>query len=598
MVRWMESSKLWKLVPTLALTAAIALLLAGVGIAAYNESAYTLQKRDEAGAQAGILAATVTAALAFNDKEAAQEYVDALYANREIQAAAVYDAKGVLFVGYARRAEKPFPEHVTGLNSEIEDGYLTVSMPVVQGTSQGTVELGSVHLRIVLEPFLRRLERYGGIALLVTMASLLVVVLGAAHAALSRANAELRGRTDALTEAYAQLQSETAERQRAEEALRQSQKMEAVGQLTGGVAHDFNNLLQAVGGSLELLERRLAAGRYDVDQYVKAARTAVNRAATLTQRLLAFSRRQPLSPRCLDLNALASDMHELIRRSVGESIQLETVLDRALWQVWADGNQIENALLNLAINARDAMPGGGRITIATANTELRREDAAVPPDLEPGPYVALTVSDTGTGMPPDVQVRAFEPFFTTKPIGQGTGLGLSQLYGFARQSGGHARIDSAVGRGTTVTLYLPRHSGASEEEAEEEVALDAPSRGEGTVLVVEDEALVRMLLVATLEEQHYTVLEAGEGETALEILRSGAQIDLLATDVGMPGMNGRQLAEMARQLRPGLKVLFLTGYAHNSGLNDRPLDHHTQLLSKPVAMGAFLAKVQEMIEAG
>ncbi len=581
----------------MALTAAIALLLAGVGIAVYNERAYTLQKTDEAGAQAAILAATVTAALAFNDRIAAQEYVDALQANREIRSAAVYDAKGVLFVSYARgNADAGFPAVDTASLSDgrTEDGFVTVSRPV----TQGNVELGSVRLRVVLEPFVRRLERYGGIALLVTMASLLVVVLGAAHAALSRANAELRGRTDALAEAYARLQAETAERERAEEALRQSQKMEAVGQLTGGVAHDFNNLLQAVGGSLELLERRLAAGRHDIDQYVKAARSAVNRAAGLTQRLLAFSRRQPLSPTCVDLNALVSGMHELVRRSVGESVRVDLVPGNGLWRVWADANQIENALLNLAINARDAMPDGGRIIVETDNIELDAGHAALVPGLEPGSYVMLSVSDTGTGMPPDVQERAFEPFFTTKPIGQGTGLGLSQLYGFARQSGGHARIDSMPGQGTTVTLYLPRHNGADAEDAAQETMTAAPLRGQGTVLVVEDEALVRMLLVATLEEQDYTVIEAEEGEGALAILRSDTRIDLLATDVGMPGMNGRQLAEMARQIRPGLKVLFLTGYAHNTGLGDGPLDPDTQLLSKPVSMGAFLAKVQEMTHAG
>jgi PAS domain S-box-containing protein len=388
----------------------------------------------------------------------------------------------------------------------------------------------------------------------------------------------------------------------AEEQLRQAQKMEALGQLTGGVAHDFNNLLQGIGGSLEAVERRLEAGRTDVTQFSRAARVSVERAAMLTQRLLAFSRRQPLNPDVLDLNVLVAGMADLVRRSVGESIRIGLIPAEGLWHTWADANQVESVLLNLAINARDAMPQGGRLTIETANTELGDAEAT---DLgmERGEYVTLIVTDTGMGMPPDVLERAFEPFFTTKPLGQGTGLGLSQLYGFAKQSGGHARIDSEVGKGTCVRLLLPRHldtrvavpaDGGGSAAKREAGPGDRPD-GASAILVVEDELIVSMVLVETLEEQGFTVVEAAEAQGALRILESSVPIDLLITDVGLPGINGRRLADMARVLRPGLKVLFLTGYSHGAEIGEMgPGDGDTALISKPVAMDALLAKVRSM----
>ena len=384
----------------------------------------------------------------------------------------------------------------------------------------------------------------------------------------------------------------------AREALFQSQKMEAVGQLTGGVAHDFNNLLQAISGSLEVIERRLAAGRTDVGQHVAAARTAMDRATALTQRLLAFARRQPLKPEYTNLNALVSEMQDLIRKSVGEAVQVDLRLGPELWPIWADAHQVESALLNLAINARDAMPTGGRLTVASSNMHLDAADVASEPGVQPGDYVMLAVTDTGTGMPPNVLTRAFEPFFTTKPVGQGTGLGLSQLYGFVRQSGGYVHIDSEVGRGTSVKLYLPRHHGVEETKTVPEMPPQPPLQapGPGTILVVEDEAIVRMLLVDALEEQGYTVLEAEDGNAALGIVASSERIDLLATDVGLPGINGRQLAEMARSLRSDLKVLFLTGYAYDAALEKEVLGPNTQLLGKPVAIEAFCAKVHGMLQ--
>ncbi|EWY39004.1 hypothetical protein N825_08360 [Skermanella stibiiresistens SB22] len=392
------------------------------------------------------------------------------------------------------------------------------------------------------------------------------------------------------------LETEMTQRQRVEEALRQAQKMEAVGQLTGGVAHDFNNLLQAILGNLDMLQDGLT-GRDDMVRHVRSAIQAGERAATLTRRLLAFARRQPLTPRSLNLNALVGGMQELVQRSVGETIQVEAVLAGGLWRTWADANQVENALLNLAINARDAMPDGGRLTIETGNGHLDDAYVAAEIGLRPGQYVVLCVTDTGIGMPPDVLARAFEPFFTTKPIGQGTGLGLSQLYGFARQSGGHVAIYSEEGQGTTVKLYLPRHHGSAPEEAV--AAIPEPRRADDgeTILVVEDEGLVRMLLVQSLEDRGYRVIEAPDPQTAIKILGTDAKLDLLATDVGLPGMNGRQLAEIARRSRPELAVLFLTGYAHNAALGDEALEPNTQLLSKPFAVRALLAKVRAMLDS-
>jgi PAS domain S-box-containing protein len=385
----------------------------------------------------------------------------------------------------------------------------------------------------------------------------------------------------------------------AREALFQSQKMEAVGQLTGGVAHDFNNLLQAISGSLEMVERRLAAGRNDVAQHMAAARTAMDRAAHLTQRLLAFARRQPLKPEYTNLNALVPGMRDLIQKSVGEAVQVEIRLAEELWPIWADANQVESALLNLAINSRDAMPEGGRLTVETSNTHLDAAYIGSEPEVQPGDYVMLAVTDTGTGMSPNVLARAFEPFFTTKPVGQGTGLGLSQLYGFAQQSGGHVRIESEVGRGTSVKLYLPRHHGAEETRAVVDASPESPPQAPrpGTILVVEDEAIVRMLLVDGLEEQGYTVLEAEDGNAALDIVASSERIDLLVTDVGLPGINGRQLAEMARSQQPDLKVLFLTGYAYDAAMDKEVLGPNTQLLGKPVAIEVFCAKVRGMLQS-
>jgi len=384
---------------------------------------------------------------------------------------------------------------------------------------------------------------------------------------------------------------------RMEGQLRQSQKMEAVGQLTGGLAHDFNNLLTGVSGSLELLQARIAQGRLnDVDRYVNAAQGAAKRAAALTHRLLAFSRRQTLDPKPTSVNRLVRGMEELIRRTIGPEITLEAVEAGGLWATLVDPGQLENALLNLCINARDAMPGGGKITIETANKWLDAA-AARERDLPPGQYITLCVSDTGTGMAPDVIARAFEPFFTTKPIGMGTGLGLSMIYGFVRQSNGQVRIYSEVGQGSNVCLYLPRHLGTEEITGSLPELTQAPRAEQGeTVLVVDDEPTVRMLVTEVLEDLGYTAIEAADGTTGLRILQSDVHLNLLVSDVGLPGMNGRQLAEAAREIRPDLKVLFITGYAENAVLGHGHLEHGMHVLTKPFAMETLVIRIKELID--
>lgn len=390
----------------------------------------------------------------------------------------------------------------------------------------------------------------------------------------------------------AELEAEMASRSRAEAALRQSQKMEAVGQLTGGIAHDFNNMLTGVIGAMDIMKRRLAAGRTDdLERFMDAAATSAQRAAALTARLLAFSRRQSLDARAIDVNALTAGLRDLLERSIRENIALEIVAADDLPAAVADANQLENAILNLVINARDAMPDGGRLTVETA---LATRDATPRSDLKAGRYVTIAVSDTGVGMPPDVLDKVFEPFFSTKPIGQGTGLGLSMVYGFARQSGGEVRVHSTVGLGTSVTLYLPIAEGS--DGATDEDASPAAQQGRGEmVLLVEDDVSVRLLVREVLQELGYAALEAGDADAALPIIRSDQRIDLLVSDVGLPGMNGRQLAELARAQRPELPILFVTGYAENAAIRAGFLGTGMDMIAKPFAIEALSARIAEMM---
>lgn len=382
-----------------------------------------------------------------------------------------------------------------------------------------------------------------------------------------------------------------------EEMLRQSQKMEAVGQLTGGLAHDFNNLLTGMMGNLELLQVRIGRGHTDdLERFISAAQGAGRRAASLTQRLLAFSRRQTLDPRPTDVHRLIRGMEDLLRRTVGPSTVVDVADTENLWAAMIDGTQLESALLNLCINARDAMPSGGRITIEANNKHMDQRTAALH-DMNPGEYLSICVTDTGTGMEPGVIERAFEPFYTTKPIGQGTGLGLSMVYGFARQSGGQVRISSEMGMGTTVCIYLPRHHGdAANVEANDASREQIKGSGE-TVLVVDDEATIRHLIDEILDEQGYTIIGAADGVAGIKVLQSDAKIDLLITDVGLPnGLNGRQVADAARSLRPGLKVLFITGYAENAAVGNGHLEAGMELLTKPFTLEALSSKVAGILK--
>jgi signal transduction histidine kinase len=408
-------------------------------------------------------------------------------------------------------------------------------------------------------------------------------------------------RTRELITANEQLRTEAEERERIEEVLRQAQKMEAVGQLTGGLAHDFNNLLAGISGNLELMRTRMGQGRMtELGRYVDTALLSVGRAAALTHRLLAFSRRQTLDPKPIGVGALVGGMEDLFRRTVGPSIEIEARLPAGLWLARCDPNQLENALLNLVINARDAMPDGGHLTIETANAVLDDRRATIGDvslrSVPAGEYVVLSVTDTGTGMSAATMARAFDPFFTTKPIGQGTGLGLSMIYGFVEQTGGHIHLRSGLGQGTTVTIHLPRHLGEPEAATEIDAAAALSVKSNAVVLVVEDELPVRMVIADVLSDLGYTVLEAKDGGSGLKILEAGGRIDLLLTDVGLPGgMNGRQLADAARRRRPELKVLFITGYAESAAFGTGLMGPGMQVMTKPFALEALAARIQGII---
>jgi signal transduction histidine kinase/ActR/RegA family two-component response regulator len=402
-----------------------------------------------------------------------------------------------------------------------------------------------------------------------------------------RSNAELERR----------VVERTAELEEAHEALRQSQKMEAVGQLTGGIAHDFNNMLAVVMGSLDLLVRRIGDGDARAKRYADAAADGARRAAQLTQRLLAFSRQQPLRPEPLDINKLVAGMSDLLRRSLGADIQLETVLAGGLWRTHADPNQLENVILNLAVNARDAMPGGGRLTIESQNAHLDERYCSTHLGVASGQYVLVAVTDTGSGMPQDVIAKAFDPFFTTKEVGKGTGLGLSQVYGFVKQSAGHVKIYSEVGQGTTVKIYLPRFIGGGPEDADLQDAEDVPlGEQHEVVLVVEDEPAVRQFSVDAVRELGYRVLEADGGVAALRLLDAHPEIAVLFTDVVMPEVNGAKLADEVRRRRPDIKVLFTTGYTRNAVVHNGVLDPGVQMIGKPFTIDELAGKLREVLD--
>ncbi len=393
------------------------------------------------------------------------------------------------------------------------------------------------------------------------------------------------------------VEERTEELQQAHEALRQSQKMETVGQLTGGIAHDFNNLLQIVSGNLDLLQKKLPADAAHLKRYAERASTGADRAATLTQRLLAFSRRQPLAPKPVDINRLIPGMSELLHRTLGETIEVESVLAPRLWTVEVDPNQLENAIINLAINARDAMPDGGKLTIETANTHLDHSYVALNPEIAAGQYAVICISDTGVGMDSEIAAKAVEPFFTTKEVGRGTGLGLSMVYGFVKQSGGHIKIYSEPGEGTTVKMYLPRLLGKFEDQADEPGPGAVEAQGQESILVCEDDEDVRAYSAEVLRDLGYRVFEAVDGPGALALLKANGHLDLLFTDVVLPGgMTGAVLAKEAAKIQPGIKTLFTTGYARNAIVHHGRLDHGVDLLTKPFTYADLASRVRDILD--
>jgi signal transduction histidine kinase len=545
----------WPNVPIVAGVMALLLLAIGLAVIFQNESSYREQKLSEAKVQADILAASATAALDFGDSATGQEAVDALRVNPEINAAGIYTPGKDLFAGYERRPgalPRRFGERPASGND------VEASVPVVRGGER----IGTVYLGAVQEPLSRRLTRYGFIGLLVLMATLVVLVLGIAHTALRRANRELEARAEALSGAYAELQVQVEERAHAEEQLRQAQKMQALGQLTGGIAHDFNNLLTVIQGSADILRRPGIAEAKRI-RFADAIVQTAGRAAALTSQLLAFARRQPLKPEVIDLNAHIEGMTDLLDRTLGERVEIRTDLGEGLCAIEVDPAQLESAILNIAVNARDAMPEGGALTLHTGEA---------PPLADGRPAIFVAVSDNGTGIDEEVLGRVFEPFFTTKSVGKGTGLGLSQVYGFAAQTGGDVRVESVVGEGTTVTLILPcsELGKAPLARAEPEAARKHRT---GRILLVDDNEEVGAFAETLLLELGHGVMRARTGPEALELAREGG-FDAVFTDVVMPGMSGIELAEALKPILPGIPVVLTTGYSDEisrAGAAGRPV---------------------------
>jgi signal transduction histidine kinase len=571
MRRFARLSERWSNRP-LAIVAIVALLLlAGIGIILQNEAAYRDLQTQETRVQADILSASVTAALDFGDRQAAQEAVDTVRVNRQIRAIGVYRDNGALLAGYGRDGAAPPPRYADPLPAA---GNAVTAIAAVMSRGE---RIGTVYLAADPEPLSRRLTRYLVIGLLVVMAALVVIVLGIAQNALHRVNLKLAERADALIRANAELKVQVGERTKAEDQLRQAHKMQALGQLTGGIAHDFNNLLTVIQGSADML-RRPALAEDKRLRYADAVVQAAARAAALTGQLLAFARRQPLRPEVIEANDLIRGMTDLLDRTLGERIEVRTILSTDACAVEADRAQLESALLNIAVNARDAMPDGGRLTIRTAIVDEGRA----------GRMIALSVSDSGVGMDEDTLARAFEPFFTTKATGKGTGLGLSQVYGFASQSGGEVHIDSAPGEGTTVTLCLPC-SGAAHSRRQDAEYAGPEMRRSGRILVVEDNEEVGEFAEALLGELGHKVTRVRSGEAALRAALD-SRFDAVFTDVVMPGMSGLELADQLAELRPQLPVILTTGYSDEiarSGAGGRPV------ILKPYRLETLAAAIDQ-----
>ena len=543
MFRFARFARRWPKVPVAAALMALVLLAVGLAVIFQSDRSYGLQKIEETRVQAEILAASVTPALDFGDAATAREAANALGVNPQIAAAGIYNRDGSRLAGFERQPGA-LPARLA--RDWVPGGRLVqVVVPVVREREN----IGSVYLSSAREPTLRRFARYSVVGLLVIMAVLVVLVLGFTQVALRRANWELEARADALSAAYAELQVQVEERTRAEDQLRQSQKMQALGQLTGGIAHDFNNLLTVIQGSADMLRRPGLAEEKRV-RYADAIVQTAGRAAALTSQLLAFARRQPLRTEVIDLAGHLKGMADLLDRTLGERVKVVIEAIPDLCPIEADPAQLESAILNIAVNARDAMADGGTLTIRIAQAEPLADGRSA---------VAVAVSDTGDGIPPDVLARVFEPFFTTKDVGRGTGLGLSQVYGFAAQSGGDAKLASEVGVGTTVTIVLPC-TGRDLLVAPPAPADRAPNHRTGSILVVDDNEEVGSFAEHLLTELGHVVVRAANGAEALERL-SERRFDVLFTDVVMPGMSGIELAAKVRERAPTTALVLTTGFS-------------------------------------
>lgn len=566
----------------LALASLLLLLVAGLATSALSERALKDQMAREAGAQADLLASAVSGALAFDDHQAAQDYVDAVQINPNVLAAAVYDDQNRLVASFARSGETIPPVATPrGWTSHFQDGRLYVVRPVREAGQT----LGTARLRLLDMPASQRFSRYAGLLLVLGLGALVVIVLAVAQGALRRANRELALRAEVLAETNELLHQQMTEREKAEEALRQGQKMEAIGRLTGGIAHDFNNLLMVASSGVELLDRTTdPAKRKALNDGV---RQAVERGAALTRQMLAFSRRAPLKTEVLHLPEQIQGLGFLLDRALREDIEVVMDLPDDLWRIEVDPGELELALLNLAVNARDAMPNGGRIILSARNAPGVDGEAD---------RVWLTVTDTGTGMPASVVSRVFEPFFTTKEVGRGTGLGLSQVYGFARSSGGDIGVDSTEGVGTTFTLCLPRSEKAVSSPGPAQATPD-PERftrkAEGRLLLVEDDDAVAAGVGHMLRDLGYTYLRVAVAADALRLLQQGEAFDLVFSDMVMPGeMDGLALARAIRERHPGLPVVLTTGFSEAATAATAA---RFRLLSKPYGIDALAAVLGETL---
>jgi signal transduction histidine kinase len=581
MTFWPRFAVRWQQALGAALACAIVLLAAGAIMAGYEDSLYKQQQIKEIDTQAQILAASVTAALSFGDNEAAQEYVNALSANPDLEAAAVYAAQGTQVAKYARGDEPP-PRAPEVRGARYGDTGLSVVVPVVESGQS----LGTVYVEASTEPAARRFLRYSGIVLLAVMAALIVVVLGIAQAALRRANAELERRADALAGANAQLLNEMEERAKAEAALRQSQKMEAIGRLTGGIAHDFNNLLMIVSGYAQVLKMKLSEPK--MVQAVDAIHSAATRGEKLTRQLLSFARRQQLNPTVVDLRERMEAVKSMLSGSLAGEITFHSDVQPDVWPVNVDPAELELAVLNVAINAKDAMPNGGTISCVVRNVTL---DADTAVNGVMGDMVAIAVSDTGTGIAPEVVSQIFDPFFTTKPVDKGTGLGLAQVYGFTHQSGGTVAASSELGKGTTLTLYLPKAAGYAISAAEAESP--TPGLAYESVLVVEDNPDVAEVTKTLLTQLGYRVIPAANADEALRELERGIRVEAMFSDIVMPGqMNGLALAQEVQKRYPRVKILLTSGY------NDiaKTAEQQFAILRKPYQLAALEKALRVAIE--